>query len=441
MTSERGPRSALVRELADLLGSSAMASAYALATIGALFGTHVLVRLTGTPGYSAIVVGLCVIGIAIMIVRRQELTLVRLAPTTLIVFMAWLLATSAWSRSPGASIVGWLALAGPAVLAIVVAHTRDTLQTVRATGDVLRVLLVGSLLVEVLSGILLDLPIPFLSVAGNLAEGGPIQGLFGTRTTLGLVTVLAIITFLVEWRTRSVRPGVTVFSVALAGILAVFTGSPIVLVLAFVTGVATAVLAVVRRTPPHARATLQIGIAAVLAIAAVLVVVFRRPLVYWLNAAPDFLTRSRLWNAVLDMVELQPVHGWGWFGTWTDRYLPFIQIDLLTGKAHTSALNAFIDVLLQAGWVGAFLFAVFCVLAVARAWLTASQRRSTVYTWPALILIALLVNSMVESTVLNGFGWFLLVVCATRSSLVRGWRAGVDDRPAETPTLPHEPGR
>lgn len=439
MTAAPQPRGGMAREVVELLGSSAMASAYALTTIGALFGTHVLVRLTGTVGYSAIIVGLCVLGVGILIVRRRELSLVRLAPTTLIVFMAWLLVTATWSRSPGSSVLGWLALAGPAVLAIVVAHTRDTLQTVRATGDVLRVMLVGSLLVEVLSGILLDLPIPFLSVAGNLGEGGPIQGLFGTRTTLGLVTVLAIITFLVEWRTRSVRQGVTVFSVALAAILALFTGSPIVLLLAFVTGLATAVLAIVRRTPPHARVTLQISIAAVLTIAAVLVVVFRRPFVYALNAAPDFLTRSRLWNAVLDMVELQPVHGWGWFGTWTDRYLPFIQIDVITGKANNSALNAFIDVLLQGGWVGAVLFAVFCVLAVARAWLTASQRRSTVYTWPALILIALLVNSMVESTVLNGFGWFLLVVCATRSSLARGWRAGLDDRPVATPALPHDP--
>jgi exopolysaccharide production protein ExoQ len=427
-------------EVVDLLASSTMASSYALATIGTLFGSHVLVSLMGEPGYSAIIVGLCVIGVAMMIARRGEITLVRLMPTTLVVLMAWLLLTAAWSNAPGLSIAGWLALAATALLAIVVAHTRDTLQTVRATGDVLRVLLTGSLLIEVLSGVLLDLPIPFLHIAGNLAEGGPIQGLFGTRTRLGLVTVLGIITFLVEWRTRSVRPGVTVYSVVLAGILALFTGSPIVLVLAFVTGVATAMLAIIRRTPPHARRNLQIGLAVALTIAAVLVTYFRRPIVYWLNAAPDFFRRSELWNAVLDVVELKPVQGWGWFGTWPEHTIPFAGIDIVTGKDNSSALNAFIDILLQAGWVGAFLFAVFCVLAVARAWLTASQRRSTVYTWPALILIALLANSVVESTVLSGFGWFFLVVCATRSSLVRGWRAGIDDRPAQDPALPHRPG-
>ncbi|MFT4230531.1 MAG: O-antigen ligase family protein [Microbacterium sp.] len=427
--------------LPELLGSSAMASAFALTAIGALFGSHVLVSLMGEPGYSAIVLGLCATGVAMLFARRREVGLVRLMPTTLILLMAWLLLTVAWATAPGYAFSGWLALAATALLAIVVAHTRDTLQTVRATGDVLRVLLAGSLLIEVLSGILIDVPIAFLHVAGNLAEGGPIQGLFGTRTRLGLVTVLAIITFLVEWRTRSVRPGVTVYSVVLAGVLALFTGSPIVLVLAFVSGVATAVLAVVRRTPAHARRALQIGLAVAVAIGALLVYAFRRPLVYRLNAAPDFFRRSELWNAALDMVELRPVQGWGWYGTWPDRSLPFVHIDVVTGYPNVSALNAFVDMLLQGGWVGAFLFAVLCVVAVARAWLTASQRRSTVYTWPALVLIALLANSMVESTVLSGFGWFLLVVCATRSSLVRGWRAGLDDAPATDPALPHEPAR
>lgn len=435
MTSPRPgvPRGWLVTQLE----SSAFASAYALAAIGAVFGSHVLISLIGTPGYSAVIVGLCAIGAAMLVVRRVEVPLIRLLPTTLIMLMLWLLLTTAWSTAPGSTVAGWLALAGSAVPAIVVAHTRDTLQTVRATGDVLRVLLAGSLLIEILSGILIDMPIRFLDVGGNLADGGPIQGLFGTRTRLGLVTVLAIITFLVEWRTRSVRQGLSIFSVVLASVLAMFTESPIVLVLAIVTGAATAVLAIVRRTPPRARGTLQIALVGLLGIGAVLVYVFRRAIVYRLNAAPDFMTRSRVWNAVLDVVELRPVQGWGWFGTWPPAQLPFIAIDVRVGAAHGSALNAFLDILLQAGWVGAFLFAAFCIVALARSWVAASQRRSTVYTWPALILIAVLSHSVAESTALTGFGWFLLVLCATRSSLVQGWRAGIGEGPPADAGLPH----
>jgi O-antigen ligase len=425
--------------MAELLGSAPFASAYALTTIGALFSAHLLTSVIGTPGYTAVVAGLSVIGVAVLIVRRREIRLVQLMPTTLLVFLAWLLLTVFWSFAPGQTILGWIQLALPTLLAITIAHTRDTLQIVRATGDVLRVLLVGSLAVEVLSGILIDMPIRFLGIAGNIAEGGPIQGLFGTRTRLGLVTMIALISFLVEWRTRSVRPGVAVFSVALAGTMAVLTASPLVLVMAVVLGVATATLAAVRRTPPRARAAVQWVIAGVVTVAAILAYIFRQTIITRLNAEPDFLVRSRLRNALLDRVEDQPVRGWGWYGTWPDDTLPFSVIQYQTGREHASALNAPLDVLLQAGWVGFVLFATFALLALARSWITASERRSTVYTWPALILVLLLVDGLVESAILADFGWFLLVVCATKASLVRGWRseAHLDSVPDE-PALPHE---
>ncbi|MFC5858922.1 hypothetical protein [Agromyces flavus] len=59
---------------------------------------------------------------------------------------------------------------------------RDTIQIVRAFGDVFRVLLAVSLALEVLSGVLLDLPIAFLGIQGDIASLGPIQGIFGSRT-------------------------------------------------------------------------------------------------------------------------------------------------------------------------------------------------------------------------------------------------------------------
>lgn len=416
-----------LRTALRVLRSSEVASAFAVATIGALFATHLLRQLMGDAGYGAIIVGLCTLGGAILVARRREWRWYELMPTTLALLLLWLLVTTLWSRSVGASLSGWLQLGAPTFLAIVVAQFRDTLQTVRATGDVLRVLLTGSLLIELLSGILLDLPIPFLGVAGNLAEGGPIQGLFGTRTQLGLVAVLALITFLVEWRTRSVPSGLSLYSVAIAVACAVFTASPIVLMMGVVAGFATLVLVAVRRTAAPARRSLQVGIAAVVVMAGVLVYVFRRPLVYWLNAEPDFFTRSRLWNEILDLSATRPVQGWGWVGTWPDGVMPYNYLRFLVGNDHASALNAWMDMLLQAGGAGVVLLAAFAGLALARAWMTASERRSTVYTWSALVVICLLADSVVTSSLLGGYGWFLLVVCATRASLVKGWRSGIDD--------------
>jgi hypothetical protein len=417
------------RAAVEFLRSSLLAAAFATTAIGALFSTHLIRQLMGDAGYGAVITGLCVIGAAIFVARRREVRVFEIMPTTLLLLLVWLLLTVFWSRSMTATIGGWMQLAAPTFLAVVVAQFRDTLQTLRATADVLRVLLTASLAIEILSGILLDLPVPFLGIAGNLAAGGPIQGLFGTRTTLGVVTMIALITFLVEWRTKSVAPGLSVYSVTLAALLALFTASPIVLGMAVVSGLAVGVLVIVRRTRAERRTLLQWSIASALAIGAMLVYAFRRPLVYWLNAEPDFLTRSRLWNEVLDMSALRPVQGWGWIGTWPEHLMPYTFIRFATGEEHGSALNAWMDVLLQAGAVGVVLFVGFAGLALARSWVTASERRSTLYTWPPLVIMVLLADSVVTSSLLGGFGWFLLVLSATRASLVRGWRTGLDRGP------------
>uniref|UniRef100_UPI00373620E3 O-antigen ligase family protein n=1 Tax=Microbacterium sp. TaxID=51671 RepID=UPI00373620E3 len=161
---------------------------------------------------------------------------------------------------------------------------------------------------------------------------------------------------------------------------------------------------------------------------------------YWLNAEPDFLTRSRLWNAILDIAAVRPVQGWGWVGTWPDFLTPYSYIRLSTDQPHRSALNAWMDVLLQAGTVGVVLLFAFAGLALARAWMTASERRSTVHVWPALVIITILADSVVTSSPLGGFGWFLLVVCATQASLVRGWRKSWQERRARADVSDLPPG-
>src|SRR5690554_492820 len=135
--------------------------------------------------------------------------------------------------------MGWTWMFGYAFIAITIGHIRDTLQTVRAIGDTLRVLLVLSLGAEILSGILIDIPIAFLDIEGNLAMGGPIQGIFGIRNMLGFVAVIALITFFIEWRTQSVAAPIAVPSIALAAFLALVSASPTVLVLAVGVAVAT----------------------------------------------------------------------------------------------------------------------------------------------------------------------------------------------------------
>lgn len=413
-----------------LLHSAEMARAFTLTTIGAVFAVPTLGRLIGLTGLIAVVAGLCVIGGAMLFVRRDEISWTRLLPSTLVLFLAVALASTLWSTEHWRTLLGWLALAAIAFLALTVAHVRDTLQTVRATGDVLRVLLGVSLALEILSGILINVPFTFLGIQGNIAFGGPVQGIFGTRNLLGLASIIALITFVLEWRTSSVRAGVSVFSVVLASSLAVLSASPTVFVVAIGVGLATGVLTLVRHTAPARRSLVQGILASTVVVAGVFAYLFRHSIIAVLNAGSDFASRAALWDALLTLVELRPLQGWGWFGPWSRNDLPFYIINSMVGDKHASALNAYLDVLLQLGWVGLLLFAVFCGVALVRGWLVASQRRSVVYAWVPLITVTLLIESMFESFTLSGAGWFMLVLCAVRAGQSRSWRERLPERDA-----------
>ncbi|WP_249353810.1 O-antigen ligase family protein [Microbacterium sp. 2FI] len=412
--------------LGGLLASASFARAFTLVVLGVVFSSFAIERIAGRVTYVTIIVGLCLFGAGILVARRREISLLRLVPITVVAFLAWALASVFWSTDAATSFWSWVSTLALAFLAVVIGHVRDTLQTARALGDVLRVLLAASLAVEVLSGILLDIPFRFLGVQGNLAQLGPIQGIFGTRNLLGFVAVLALITFLIEYRTQSVRPGVSIASVVLAGSLATLSDSPTVLVLAVGVGAAVGALALVRHTAPARRVALQWTLGALVVVFVFVGYAARHPIIAWLGAGTDFSMRVNLWNMMVDYVRYRPVEGWGWFGPWSPRDFPFTQLNFRLDASHATGLNAYFDVLLQLGWVGLLIFVALAAIALVRSWLAASERRSVIYAWTPLILIALLIDSMFESFTLTGIGWLMLVLCAVRAGQSRSWRDRID---------------
>jgi exopolysaccharide production protein ExoQ len=408
--------------LAALLASAGFARAYTLTALATVFSIVAIERTAGRVTLVTIIGGLCVIGVGMLIVRRDEYTLVRLVPTSVLIFLAWALVSLAWTTDTGHTATGWLTIAGIGLLAVVVAHVRDTVQSVRALGDVMRWLLSVSLGLEILSGILIDTPLTFLGIQGRIAEFGPIQGIFGTRNLLGFAVVIALITFLIEYRTQSVRVGVAIFSVSLGGILAVLSDSPTVLVVAMVVGAATAALVAVRNAPRERRTLLQWALGGLVIVLLGTGYVLRGRIIQILGAGNDLALRTDLWSDLLYFLRFRPVQGWGWFGPWQEDEFPFNAINYGLGQTHASALNAYLDVVLQLGWAGVILFGMMAGVALVRSWLVASERRSVVYAWTPLILVAVLANSAFESFSLGGFGWFLLVFCAVRAGQSRSWR-------------------
>lgn len=414
------------RRIVDLLGSAEFARAFTIAALSAVFGSFAIERMTSQVTLAAIVAVLCGMGATILWVRREELSLLRIAPTSLIAFLGWALVSLVWTTDKSDTAFGWMALFGFAFLAITIGHIRDTLQTVRALGDTLRALLTLSLAAEILSGILLDMPFGFLGIQGDLALGGPVQGLFGSRNMLGFVAVLALITFVIEWRSQSVTSPIAIPSIALAALLAFLSSSPTVIVLAAAVGVVTVALTIVRHTPTERRGVVQWVLGVLVALALIAAFALRHAIIALLDAGSDFSIRATLWNTMLDFVSLKPITGWGWFGPWARGEFPFTYINFLLDDHHASGLNAYFDVMLQLGWAGLVLFLALGGAATVRSWLVASVRRSVVYAWTPLMLVTLAVDSMFESFTLSGAGWFLLVLCALRAGQSRSWRENID---------------
>lgn len=433
------------RFVVSLLGSALFARAYTLTALTAVFSSFVIERMMSPVSLAAIIGLLAVVGAAVLVVRREELSLLRLAPTSLLGFLLLALLSVLWSSDSGETVAGWFTLLGYAVIAITIGHVRDTLQTVRAIGDTLRWLLALSLGLEIVFGILLDTPFRLLGIEGSLALGGPIQGIFGTRNMLGFIAVVALITFVIEWRTQSIGRVAGVLSVALGGSLALFSASPTVVVLAAAVGVATLALMIVRHTPAHRRGAVQVALGGLVVVGLVVAFALRHQVIRLLDAGSDFSTRADLWNMMLDFIAQRPITGYGWFGPWPRGEYPFTYINFLLSDHHQSALNAYFDLLLQLGWAGLALFVVLGGVALVRSWLVASVRRSVVYAWAPLVLVTLGVESMFESFALTGIGWLLLVLCALRAGQTRSWRESIDAAhtgamPALGPERPPLPG-
>lgn len=420
------PRRTRLDAIIDVLDSPELARVLALCAIGTSLLAHTLRVLIGWPGLLAVVVVTTLLCAASLIVRWRTLEWRGLLTVSLLAFVGWCALSVLWSEYQWATLGGVLYQVAFAVCGVYVALVRDPIQIVRAFGDILRVTLVTSLALEVLSGVLIDMPLKFLGIAGNLADGGPIQGVFGSRNSLGFVALVAVITFTIELLTRSVRRGVAIASLSVGALVVILTRSPVTMGTLLLVAIAGLTLLLLRRMSPERRRVGQVVVSGGVVIALATAWVARSAIIDALNAGSEFEFRYDIWQRALQLTTLHPIEGFGWLGFWRIELPPYIGIDARLGN-HPSAFNAYLDTMLQVGVVGLVLLLVLLGLAVVRSWLLASERRSVVYVWPALIAIALMITSAAESTMIVEFGWLVLVIVAVKGSEGLSWRRGLRD--------------
>ena len=406
----------------EFLANPRLVTAVTAATVGVAVLAFPIRQLSGWGGLLGALGVLVVLAAGSIVARWQTIEWRGLLPISLFVFVGWASLSIIWSQYQWATLAGLAYLVVFTLLALYVALMRDTIQIVRAFGDVLRLVLGLSLVVEVVSGVLIDTPLRFLSVQGNLAELGPIQGVLGTRNDLGIVAVIALITFGTEFRTRSVPRGLAIGSIVGAALALFLARSPVAYGVLIVVVAAGAVLYGLRRLPPERRRYWQFALLGSVIVVASVAWLFRSGIITLLGASSELNYRLDAWYRAWGLIGLHPLEGWGWIGTWRTEIPPFSLFADVSTRIESSAASAYVDVWLQLGLVGLVAFLVLLGLAFTRSWLLASRRKSVVYTWPALVLAALLTNSFAESSVLVEFGWLTFVVCAIKAAHQLSWR-------------------
>ncbi|MCU1581326.1 MAG: exopolysaccharide biosynthesis protein [Microbacteriaceae bacterium] len=406
----------------NFLGAPRFTAALTLAIIGTEVSTLLITNLIGWAGLLGMLATLVVLAALSLVAKRGEIEWHGLLPISLLVFVAWAGASVFWSQYQWATLGSVVYFGAVTMLGIYVALVRETIQIARAFGDVLRVALGLSLALEIFSGVLVDSPLPFLDIQGNIAVLGPIQGIFGTRNLLGIVTLIAIITFGTELRTKSVSKGLGVGSLILGGIVLILARSPIAAGVLFVVALAALALYGLRRVTPEHKRFWQIGLLAATVTIAGLAWGYRTFIINALSASAELSLRLRLWREMRALIPANNLQGWGWVGHWRQDVPPFQFFLNFGSTTPASGLNAYLDIWFQLGLVGLFLFVGLVGLTFVRSWLLASRQRSVVYAWPALVLVVLLTTALAESSILVEFGWLTFVVCCVKASRELSWR-------------------
>ena len=421
------PTTATIAEAAYAFFSHArFARAMSILVIATALGTHLLRSVVGVAGLTAIVASELVLCGLMLIARRRVVRWNAFLPISLAVFIAWCAVSYFWSYYPKASLVGIASQLSFAVLALAISSTRDTIQLIRAIGDVLRVFLATSLTLEIFAGVLIDGPIEFLGIRGNLVNGEGIQGVFGSRNAFMLVSLIALVTFIIEWRTKSVTREVAGWSVLGAALCVLLAASPVGFVTALVVVVVAALLFALRKMEPSVRRGTEIAAASAAGLGLIVAWALRGSILEALSSSEVLQYRLSLWSEELRLAAMKPLEGWGWVGLWPRKTQPFTVMNSGSGDIHNSGLNIYLDAWLQVGIVGLALLLILLGFAFARSWSLATSKKSEIYLWSPLVLSLLLVSGLAESTALTEWGWFFVVLIVARSSAELSWRRTKD---------------
>jgi exopolysaccharide production protein ExoQ len=345
------------------------------------------------------------------------------------VFTGWMTLSILWSAYPAVSALAVFSQISTTAFALFLAAQFSWRHLLRIFANVIRFILGASLVFEFLAAAIVQGPIApifknyegskppaaaYYWTQGNLFDGDRIQGIVGNSNLLAFVAMLGVVVFAVEYAIIGTKRWLS--AICLLGSLAT-------ILLAKSAGIGFAMTAVViaaivsiaaegkDRETRHRYYRVAYAFAGTVA---VVVGFYRAEVFEFFGKSPDMTGRSGIWKLVLGLVEQRPVAGWGWTGHWMPGVEPFEGLVVIGKVPYYQAHNAYLDVAMQLGLIGAILFALLLLITFVKLWRLAVRHTVALYLWPILVFMGLLVWSLTESRMLIEIGWTLLMLFAIK---------------------------
>ena len=355
--------------------------------------------------------------------------LLRRLPTTISVFVAWCALTCAWSVDPLLSAQYWVLQVSLTLVAIAVAVALDLRSLVESLILSFQWIVGSSFVLEAAVAIMGRgplapptmwgrglLPASSYWVDGLLFKGGPIQGFPGNRNPLAFVALLLAVCLILRYMQTRNAPASTLAWLGACGAVLALTQSATVSLSAGACLVVIVGLVIQRRVPVRMRLRV-VGVFAGIGVAVAICAFFAR---HWIadsfGRSPDMSGRSVIWHAVVPLIGENPIGGWGWFIGWPTQIEPFASLVIRPdGTPTNQAHNVYVEAALTTGIVGALiitgaiLWTLYRVVRVAVVHIDDNL-------WdviPAVLMIAMFIQSFTESRLLFEGNWMLFVMIAT----------------------------
>jgi O-antigen ligase len=334
---------------------------------------------------------------------RQIVPLVRANKCLCLLVLLSVLSTL-WSEDSAVTLHQGVALLGTTLIAIDFAVHYSIREQLRLICIVLGSVVLLSIATQVFA------PGLILHVGSDLSAW---QGVFSHKNTFGRIVVLTAAAFLSRPRHSRRDTLLTVTLMVIAGAVVVATRSAGSLVTLAAVLLIYSAIAALRWRP----ATLTIT-----GVGALLIVI---PTVYLALDNLDAVTamlgrnatltgRAELWRFTVANIAKSPALGYGYRAFWNVSSQEATRIRGVIGWEAPTAHNGYLDLLLDLGFVGLFLYGTSYLVTVRRAVTIFRRDPAQKIIWPLTLLSFVLLGQVVESGILaaNSIFWILYVATA-----------------------------